>query len=55
MPTTPTGNISQIQLPDGNVYSVKDTVSNYTDTVVTVSNHTLFIASSIQDADNEEF
>lgn len=29
MSTTPTGNISQVQLPDGNVYTVKDTVSGY--------------------------
>ena len=31
------GNISKVQLPDGNTYSIKDTVSGYTTNIGTIT------------------
>ncbi|MBQ6627990.1 MAG: hypothetical protein IJH65_04160 [Methanobrevibacter sp.] len=51
------GNISKVQLPDGNTYNFKDIISGYTDTLIVMdeNSNTLYITSSIVNADEEEF
>lgn len=55
------GNISKIQLPDGNAYDIIDTTSGYVTTSdvpamsVNTTTHTLVITTSIDNADDEEY
>ena len=52
------GNISQITLPNGNVYDIKDTTARGMDLVATYTAATFDLALSISaadNADNEEF